>query len=150
MKELDLGVTFSRNMKFSNHIKIHVNKATGILSQLKRSFRYWTLDTCRTLYCAYVRPHLEYAAVVWSPPSKKDARLLEKVQRRATKLVPRIRNWRYKDRLAVLRLTPFMSAVYVETWSSCSNSSTASTKWIWWRVECPARRSHRCCLCQPV
>jgi len=105
LKELDLGVTFSRNMKFSNHIKIHVNKATGILSQLKRSFRYWTLDTCRTLYCAYVRPHLEYAPVVWSPPSKKDARLQEKVQRRATKLVPRIRNWRNEDRLAVLGLT---------------------------------------------
>jgi len=103
--EKDLGVTFSRNLKFSNHIKIQVNKATGILGQLKRSFRYWTLDTCRTLYCAYVRPHLEYAAVVWSPPSKKDARLLEKVQRRATKLVPRIRNWRYEDRLAVLGLT---------------------------------------------
>jgi len=57
------------------------------------------------IYCAYVRPHLEYAAVVWSTPSKKDAKMLELVQRRATKLVPRIRNWRYEDHLAVLRLT---------------------------------------------
>ena len=103
--EKDLGVTFSRNLKFSIHIKNQVNRATGILGQLKRSFRYWTLDTCRTLYCAYVRPHLEYAAVVWSTPSKKDAKMLELVQRRATKLVPRIRNWRYEDRLAVLGLT---------------------------------------------
>jgi len=103
--EKDLRVTFSRNFKFSNHIKIQVNKATGILGQLKRSFRFWTLDTFRTIYCAYVRPHLEYAAVVWSPLSKKDARLLEKVQRRATKLVPRIRNWRFEDRLAALGLT---------------------------------------------
>ncbi len=103
--EKDLGVTFARNMKFSIHIKNQVNRATGILGQLKRSFRYWTLDTCRTLYCTYVRPHLEYAAVVWSTPSKKDAKMLELVQRRATKLVPRIRNWRYEDRLAVLGLT---------------------------------------------
>jgi len=101
--EKDLGVTFARNLKFSIHIKNQVNRATGILGQLKRSFRYWTLDTCRTLYCTYVRPHLEYAAVVWSTPSKKDAKML--VQRRATKLVPRIRNWRYEDRLAVLGLT---------------------------------------------
>ncbi|RNA22384.1 RNA-directed DNA polymerase from mobile element jockey-like [Brachionus plicatilis] len=35
-----------------------------------------------------------------------DSKMLEQVQRRATKLVPRIRNWRYEDRLAVLRLTP--------------------------------------------
>jgi hypothetical protein len=101
--EKDLGVTFSRNLKFSNHIKIQVNKATGILGQLKRSFRYWTLDTCRILYCAYLILYI------------KDARLLEKVHRRTTRLEPHIRNWRYKDRLAVLRLTPFMSAVYVET-----------------------------------
>ena len=31
--------------------------------------------------------------------------MLEQVQRRATKLVPRIRNWGYEDRLAVLGLT---------------------------------------------
>jgi ribonuclease P/MRP protein subunit RPP40 len=31
--------------------------------------------------------------------------MLELVQRWATKLVPRIRNWRYEDRLAVLGLT---------------------------------------------
>ncbi|RNA05247.1 hypothetical protein BpHYR1_039305 [Brachionus plicatilis] len=50
--EKDLGVTFS------------LNRATGIIGQLKRSFRYGTIDPCRTLSCAYVRPHLEYAAVV--------------------------------------------------------------------------------------
>ncbi len=75
--EKDLGVTFSRNLKFSNHIKIQVNKATGILGRLKRSLRYWTLDTCRTLQCVYVRTQLEYATVFWSPPSKKDTRLSE-------------------------------------------------------------------------
>ncbi len=69
--EKDLGVTFSSNLKFTNHIRTQANRATSILGQLKRTFRYWTIDTCRTLYCAFVRPHLEYAAVVWSPPSKK-------------------------------------------------------------------------------
>jgi len=33
--------------------------------------------------------------------SKRDIRALEAVQRRATKLVPRIRNWSYDDRLTV-------------------------------------------------
>ena len=103
--EKDLGVTLSRNLKFSTHIRIQANKATAILGQLKRTFRYWTIDTCRTLYCAFVRPHLEYAAAVWSPHSKKDIRTLESVQRRATKLVSRCRNWSYADRLAVLGLT---------------------------------------------
>jgi len=50
------------------------------LGQLRRTFRFWTIDTCKTLYCAYVRPHLEYASSVWSPC--------------------------YEDRLTVLGLTP--------------------------------------------
>jgi hypothetical protein len=104
--EKDLGVTFDRNLKFSSHIRIQANKANRILGQLRRTFRFWTIDTCKTLYCAYVRPHLEYASSVWSPSSKRDIRALETVQRRATKLVPRIRNWSYEDRLTVLGLTP--------------------------------------------
>ena len=103
--EKDLGVTLSRNLKFSTHIRIQANKATAILGQLKRTFRFWTIATCRTLYCAFVRPHLEYAAAVWSPHSKKDIKILESVQRRATKLVSRYRNWSYADRLAVFDLT---------------------------------------------
>lgn len=102
--EKDLGVTFSSNLKFSKHIRIQANKATAILGQLRRTFRYWTIYTFKTLFSAYVRPHLEYAAVIWSPYNKKDKKILENVQRRATKLVPRIRNWSYKDRLAVLGL----------------------------------------------
>jgi len=78
-----------------------------MLGQLKRTFRFWTIATFRTLYCAFVRPHLEYAAVIWSPHSKKDIKILESVQRRATKLVSRYRNWNYADRLAVLGLTTF-------------------------------------------
>ena len=76
-----------------------------MLGQLKRTFRFWTIATFRTLYCAFVRPHLEYAAAVWSPHSKKDIKTLESVQRRATKLVSRYRNWSYADRLAGLGLT---------------------------------------------
>jgi len=39
------------------------------------------------LYKGFVRPHLEYAIQAWSPQLRGDSDRLEKVQRRATRLV---------------------------------------------------------------
>ena len=51
-----------------------------------------------------MRPHLEYANSVWSPLNKTDATLIENVQRRATKLVPNLKELDYEDRLKKLKL----------------------------------------------
>ncbi len=40
--EKDFGVTLSRNLKFSTHIRIQANKATAILGQLKRTFSQYS------------------------------------------------------------------------------------------------------------
>ena len=72
---------------------------------LKRTFINWNVDTLKTLYTSFVRPHLEYASAAWSPYCKQDIKILENVQRRATKLVPSIRNLTYEQRLKSLNLT---------------------------------------------
>ena len=55
----------------------------------------------RTLHVSLVRPHLEYASQIWNP---RDTRALEKVQRRATRLVPELKYLSYGDRLSALNL----------------------------------------------
>ena len=54
---------------------------------------------------ALVRPHLEYAVAAWNPHLKQDYNKLEKIQRRATKLCPKLRKVSYEERLKVFNLT---------------------------------------------
>ena len=46
--------------------------------------------------------HLEYSVQAWRPYYRKDIDLIEKVQRRATKLIPSLKSTSYQDRLTFL------------------------------------------------
>ena len=66
------------------------------------------LRTLRTLYVyatALVRPKLEYCVQAWRPYLKKDIDLLEKVQKRATRLMIKDRSLSYEEMLQRLGLT---------------------------------------------
>ena len=56
------------------------------------------------LYKALVRPHVEYANSVWSPYKKVGLKAIEKIQKRATKLMISLRKLPYKERLQHLNL----------------------------------------------
>ena len=51
-----------------------------------------------------MRPHLEYGNVIWGPLYKEDIKAVEKVQRRATKIVLELKDFSYEDRLRALKL----------------------------------------------
>ena len=51
-----------------------------------------------------VRPHLEYGNVIWGPFYQMDKKAVESVQRRATKLIPEIKDMPYTQRLRLLNI----------------------------------------------
>jgi len=56
------------------------------------------------LYKTLVRPHVEYCVSAYSPYYKKDKELLEKVQRRFTKMINGMKSKSYEERLQKLNL----------------------------------------------
>ena len=63
-----LGVCISKNLSWSTHVNSVCSKAKRILGLLYRRFyNHSTSEVMLQLYLSLVRPHMEYAAAVWSP-----------------------------------------------------------------------------------
>jgi len=98
----DLGDRFDSKLSFVDHINDKVNKAYGTLGIIKRNFKHLDINSFVLLYKAMVRPHLEYANSVWCPYKKGDIEIIEKVQKRATKLIISLKKLSYAERLKQL------------------------------------------------
>ncbi|KAK4822216.1 hypothetical protein QYF61_011857 [Mycteria americana] len=83
--EKDLGVLVDSRLNMSQHVAS-------------------SRDVIVPLYSALVRPHLEYCVQFWVPHYKRDIEVLERVQRRATKLVKGLEQKSDEERLRELGL----------------------------------------------
>ena len=106
--EKDVGVLVHQSLKPSMQCARAASRANAILGQLSRAITYRDKATFLKLYKVYVRPHLEYAVVCWSPWTEGDKEVLEKVQRRAIGMVT---NWRERNYEGRLREAGMMSLV---------------------------------------
>lgn len=101
----DLGIIINSKLDWSEHIGSIVRKANSSIYMFKKAFQSPSRGLFLCLYKNYIRPLLEYAAVIWSPYLIKDINLLENVQRKLTRWIPNISDLPYDIRLEILQLT---------------------------------------------
>nr|VZI00941.1 unnamed protein product [Spirometra erinaceieuropaei] len=102
----DLGVWITSSLKPSFHCLKAAKSAMSSLYLIKRAFAKFDEECFRKVFGMFVRPQLEFAIQAWRPWTVKDRTTLEKVQRRATKLVRGHKNLPYEARLSNLNLFP--------------------------------------------
>ncbi|KFQ19100.1 hypothetical protein N331_05119, partial [Merops nubicus] len=109
-EEKDLGVLVGKNLSMSQQPMSAAQKANCILSSIKRSMASRSRNAILPLFSALVRPHLEHCVLLWRPQHKKamdllkDVDLLERVQRRAMRMIQGLEQLSYEDRLRELGL----------------------------------------------
>jgi hypothetical protein len=105
-EEKDIGVIVQKNLKPTRQCEKASNMAAAVLRQIERNFHYRDKGVFVRLYKQYVLPHLEFSSPAWSPWTRMDIDKLEKVQRKAVKMVSGLEGIEYEDRCAEIGLKP--------------------------------------------
>ena len=97
----------SDDLSWSNHLTHITNKAYKKLGLLRRSLCYNnSTSTKKRLYVLLIRSQLLYCSQIWHPYLRKDIKLIENVQRHATKFILNEYSSDYKSRFLKLNLLP--------------------------------------------
>lgn len=101
----DLGVMRSANGSYELHYDFAVCKAKRISASILKNIVIPNYNIGWRLFQAFVQPMLLYASVAWNPLAQGVCNIVESVQRRYSKKLPRLSGLTYQQRLHALQST---------------------------------------------
>ena len=97
--EKDVGVLVPSNLKFHEQCATAIAKANSVLGLIKRAFHSRDQVTIINAFKTYVLPHLDFCVQIWAPGNKSWQDKLERVQKRALRLIPSLSGLDYQTKL---------------------------------------------------
>ena len=97
ISEKDIRVVIDSKLDFSDHLTEKMNKANRLEGLIRRTFVSLDEEIFKYLFVLIVILHLEYANQVWAPYLIKDIEAVENVERRASKLIPTLKDLSYEE-----------------------------------------------------
>ena len=101
----DLGIIMSDDLKFHLQTQKACKEATRQINIIRRSFVSRSAKFLSNMFKSYVRPKLEYCVQVWNPVYVGDCSMMEKVQNRLTRMLPRGNYLTPEERNSRLKIT---------------------------------------------
>src|SRR6218665_1751887 len=147
--QVDKGVITHEGAKPPRQCTKAAAKANKILGMIRRTIVSRDRNIIFNLYKTLVRPHLEYCVQVWSPYMQKDKDVLEKVQRRATRMIRGYRTLTYEERLERCGLTTLEKrrrrGDLIETYKLMTNKDAIPFSRFLLLANRSGLRGHMCC-----
>ena len=104
-EERDLGIIIRDDLKFHTQVAEVAKKCNKLLGLIYRTFTCKRKDIIIKLYKSIIRPHMDYCSQAWRPHHVQDIELLERVQKRATRMIEECKGKTYQQRMDVCNLT---------------------------------------------
>ena len=146
-RHADLGVIVSSDLKFHEHIRDVVRKASGLATSFLKSSVCRSPDFMMFLLTTHIRPVIEYCSCLWHTGYLEDLRALENIQRRWTKHIDGLDTLSYGERLQSLKLYSvqgrLMRADLIQCWKIFSGNSPISPDDLFDRPPQERTRGHR-------